>query len=193
MSAAPLVAAIKGVHPRIDETAFLAPTSVILGRVRLGARASVWYGAVLRGDDDEIVVGEDSNIQDVSVLHADPGRPAVVGDRVTVGHGAVVHGAHVSDDVLVGMRAVILNDVRVGSESLVAAGAVLRPGMIVPPGSLVAGVPAVVRRRVTDAELELIDRSWRDYVRNHDVHRSIRPCVDRAGDSSGSTGLAEPI
>ena len=144
----PFFGTIDSHRPQIAEDAFIAPATVVVGRVRIGARSSVWYGSVLRGDDEEIVVGEDSNVQDLSVMHADPGYPAVLGDRVTVGHRAIVHGARVEDDVLIGMGAILLNGARIGSGSVIAAGAVVTPGAEIPPASLVAGIPAKVLRPV---------------------------------------------
>lgn len=173
-SAGPFIAPIDGVGPQIDPAAFVAPMTTVVGRVRLGAGSSVWYGSVLRGDDEEIVLGRDCNVQDGSILHADPGQPAVLGDRVSLGHGAIVHGARVDDDVLIGMRAVVLNGARIGSWSLIAAGAVVRPGMEIPPGSLVVGVPAAVRRETGDAERDMITRTTREYLRKSKVHRGIR-------------------
>lgn len=134
------------------------------GDVTLGPRASVWYGAVLRGDMDRIVVGEDSNLQDGTVVHVDEGRPALIGDRVGVGHRAIVHGCTVEDDCLIGMGSVLLNGVVVCAGSVVAAGAVVREGMVVPPGSLVAGVPAKVVRPVDDGLRDRIRATWRHYV-----------------------------
>jgi len=138
--------------PDVDPGAWVAPTGLLIGRVRLGAASSIWYGAVLRADGDAIQVGAGSNVQDNCVLHADPGYPVSVGDGVVIGHAAVVHGCTVEDGVLVGMRCTLLNGVRIGAGSLVAAGAVLLEGTQVPPGSMFAGVPAKVRRAVTDEE-----------------------------------------
>jgi carbonic anhydrase/acetyltransferase-like protein (isoleucine patch superfamily) len=138
--------------PDVDADAWVAPTALLIGRVRLGPRSSVWYGAVLRADGDEIRVGTGSNVQDNCVLHADPGFPVSVGDGVVIGHGAVVHGCTVEDGVLVGMGSTVLNGVRIGAGSLIAAGAVLLEGTVVPPGSMVAGVPAKVRRPLTEDE-----------------------------------------
>jgi carbonic anhydrase/acetyltransferase-like protein (isoleucine patch superfamily) len=169
----PLIATVNGHAPRIHPDAFVATGAMLLGQVGLGPRSGVWYGCVLRADEERIEVGADSNIQDGSILHADAGEPTVIGERVTVGHGAVIHGAVVESDVLVGMRAVVLNGAHVGSGSMIAAGAVLRPGTQVPPGVLVAGVPAKVRRRLTRAEREVIDQSWRNYVAYRVRHRDV--------------------
>jgi carbonic anhydrase/acetyltransferase-like protein (isoleucine patch superfamily) len=147
-----LIAAVGGKEPKVDPEAFTAPTSVVVGEVSLAAGASVWYQTVLRGDGGPITVGPDSNIQDNCTVHADPGFPVTVGERVSVGHNAVLHGCTVEDDVLVGMGATVLNGARIGAGSLVAAQALVPQGMQVPPNSLVAGVPAKVKRQVTDEE-----------------------------------------
>ncbi|MDP8977178.1 MAG: gamma carbonic anhydrase family protein [Actinomycetota bacterium] len=168
----PFLASIDGATPQVADDAFVAPTAVVVGRVWVGARASVWYGSVLRGDDDDIVVGADCNVQDRCVLHADPGEPCVLGERVSLGHGAIVHGARIDDDVLVGMGAVVMNGAHVGSGSLVAAGAVVAPGTRVEPGSLVAGVPGKVRRQVGDAERAMIARTPDSYRRKSALHQA---------------------
>jgi len=168
----PLIYAIHGRTPQVEGAAFLAPGSVLIGAVTLGEGTSVWYGCVLRADGGTITVGRDVNIQDGSILHADPGFPAVLGDRVSLGHGAIVHGATVEDDVLIGMRATVLNGAVIGAGSLVAAGALVRPGTIVPPGSLVAGVPAQVRRPVTDEDTEMIRRTSPSYLKHAADHRA---------------------
>jgi carbonic anhydrase/acetyltransferase-like protein (isoleucine patch superfamily) len=160
---------------------------MVVGRVRIGRDTSIWYGSVLRGDDAEIVLGERCNVQDACVLHADPGYPAVLGERVSLGHGAIVHGARIDDDVLVGMRAVVLNGAHVGRGSLIAAGAVVRPGSRIPPESLVAGVPAQVRRPVTEAERETISRTPDSYRRKAALHRDAVPLlVPRDGGDPGT-------
>lgn len=161
-----------GHAPDVAPSAFVAPGCTLIGRVRLAAGASVWYGSILRGDNDDIFVGEDCNIQDGSILHTDAGRPLVLGKRVTVGHAAIVHGATVADDVLIGMRAVLLNGVEVESHALVAAGALVTPGTKVAAGMMYAGVPAKPIREVTDAELAMIARTAESYRDKADKHRS---------------------
>src|SRR3954447_26965144 len=151
-----LIVGIGGKEPRIDSEAFVAPTASVIGDVSLHSGTSVWYGAVLRGDVEGIEVGAHSNIQDNCTLHADPGFPVTVGERVSVGHNAVLHGCTVEDDVLIGMGATVLNGAHIGAGSLVAAQALVPQGMRVPPGSLVAGVPAKVKRQLTDEERETI-------------------------------------
>jgi carbonic anhydrase/acetyltransferase-like protein (isoleucine patch superfamily) len=137
---------------------------VLVGDVELGRDCGVWYTAVLRGDGDRLVVGDESNIQDGCVLHTDPGLPIGVGRRVTVGHRATLHGCTIDDEVLVGIGAVVLNGAHVHSGSLLAAGTVVPEGVEVPPGSLVAGVPGRVRRQTTQDELDMIERNAAQYV-----------------------------
>jgi carbonic anhydrase/acetyltransferase-like protein (isoleucine patch superfamily) len=150
-------------HPTVAADAWVAPGAVLAGAVTLGPRASVWYTAVVRADTETISIGAGTNIQDGTVVHADPGFPARVGTGVTVGHRVVLHGCTVEDDVLVGMGAVVMNGARIGAGSLIAAGAVVLAGTDIPAGSLVAGVPAKVRRPLTDEERADIGRSARTY------------------------------
>ncbi|KNB53842.1 gamma carbonic anhydrase family protein [Streptomyces caatingaensis] len=166
-----LIAGVGGKEPRIDPGAFTAPTSVVLGDVTLAAGSSVWYHAVLRGDGGPITLGAGSNVQDNCTVHVDPGFPVTVGERVTVGHNAVLHGCTVEDDVLVGMGATVLNGARIGAGSLVAAQALVPEGMDVPPGSLVAGVPAKVRRELTAEERERIRANAAVYEELAKTHR----------------------
>lgn len=151
-------------RPEVDEEAWVAPGAVLTGAVRVERGASIWYAAVLRADGDLITVGEDANLQDGVVVHADPGLPVSVGRRVSVGHGAVLHGCTVGDGALIGMRATVLNGAHVGAGSLVAAGAVVLEGTQIEPGSLVAGVPAKVRRPLTDAERAGLGANADDYL-----------------------------
>ncbi|RMI29429.1 gamma carbonic anhydrase family protein [Nocardia stercoris] len=158
--------------PQVDDSAWVAPTATVIGRVRLGARVGVWYGAVLRGDMDQITVGADSNIQDGCVLHADPGTPLTVGTGVSVGHNAILHGCTVGDDVLVGMGATVLNRAVIGDGCLIAANALIPEGAVIPPGSLVAGVPGKVRRELSAEEREHIKINGTAYLHLMEQHRS---------------------
>lgn len=157
--------------PDLDETAWVAPNATLVGRVRVEAGASVWYGAVLRADNEPIRVGPRSNVQDNCVFHVDTGMPVDLGEGVSVGHGAVIHGATVGDHVLIGMGATVMNRAEIGAESLVAAGALVPEGMQVPPRSLVAGVPGKVRRELSDEEVERLHHNARVYEGHRDHHR----------------------
>ena len=159
--------------PIIAPSAFVHSAAIVIGDVTLGARVSVWPTAVLRGDTAAITVGEDSNIQDGTIVHVDHGVPCVIGARVAVGHRAIVHGATVSDDCLVGMGAILLNRVHVGSGTIVGAGAVCREGMEIPPNSLVVGVPAKVIRETTPAERARIAHTVDAYLQLQQVHRGM--------------------
>lgn len=167
----PVVTAFAGRSPRIDPSAWLAPGAVVVGDVEVGAEVGVFYHAVLRADSDAIVIGARSNLQDGVVVHVDAGSPARIGDDVTVGHAAVVHGATVEDGCLIGMSATVMNGSVIGAGSLVAAGALVVAGTIVPPGSMVAGVPAKVRREVTDDERDYLVRNAAQYVELAAAHR----------------------
>ncbi len=153
----------------------------MLGDVTLGPRASVWYQAVLRGDTAPIVVGEASNVQDGTIIHADEGLPATIGARVGVGHRVVLHGCTVDEDCLIGMGSVLLNGVHIGAGSVVAAGAVVPEGLTVPPGSVVMGVPARVTRAVDDALRGRIRSTWEHYVAQAARHRAGTYPVARTG------------
>ena len=165
--------------PKIDDEAFVAPTAVVVGAVTMGARASIWYGAVARADAETIEIGAGSNVQDCSTLHSDPGFPLVIGRGVTVGHNVVLHGARVDDDVLVGMGSVVMNGAHIGSGSIVAAGAVVTPGTQVPPGSVVGGIPAKVLRQATDDDLLHIRGNAASYTNRLPTARRVRPVVRR--------------
>ncbi|HCA87074.1 MAG TPA: gamma carbonic anhydrase family protein [Streptomyces sp.] len=166
-----MITSVGGKVPEIGAGAFTAPTSVVLGEVSLGPGASVWYHTVLRADCGPISIGADSNVQDNCTVHVDPGFPVTLGERVSVGHNAVLHGCTVEDDVLIGMGATVLNGARIGAGSLVAAQALVPQGMDVPPGSLVAGVPAKVKRELTAEERETVKLNAAMYLELARVHR----------------------
>jgi carbonic anhydrase/acetyltransferase-like protein (isoleucine patch superfamily) len=161
-----------GTSRMIDPTAFIAHGAVILGDVHLGKDSSVWYNTVIRGDVAQISIGDETNIQDLSMLHADEGLPCSVGNRVTVGHRVILHGCTVEDECLIGMGAILLNRVRVGRGSVIGAGALLLEGTEVPPGSLVVGLPGKVVRAVDEGARQLIEEAWRHYVSFAERHRS---------------------
>ncbi len=151
---------------QVAATAFIAPGAAVVGDVTLGENASVWFAAVLRGDTEPIRVGARTNIQDGSVLHADPGFPCTLGEGVTVGHRAIVHGAVIEDNVLIGMGAIVLNGAHIGRDSIIAAGAVVTQGAEIPPGSLVMGMPAKVKRPLKPEEIEANRLAAQHYVEN---------------------------
>ncbi|WP_046734529.1 gamma carbonic anhydrase family protein [Streptomyces humi] len=168
-----LIVGIGGREPEIEDEVFVAPTASVIGDVTLRAGASVWYGAVIRGDVEKITVGAQANVQDNATLHADPGFPVSVGERVSIGHNAVVHGATVEDDCLIGMGATVLNGAVIGAGSLVAAQALVPQGMVVPAGSLVAGVPAKVRRELTEEERQGVTLNGTLYAELGQAHRGV--------------------
>ena len=148
----------------VDPTAFIADGAVVLGDVTIGAESSIWFGAVIRGDSEAIRIGRQTNVQDGCILHADEGFPCTLGDRVTLGHGAIVHGATVEDDCLIGMRAVVMNGAKIRKGSIVAVGSVVTEGTEVLPGSIVMGQPAKVRRQTTPRDIARIRHAAEHYV-----------------------------
>ncbi len=159
------------IRPRIHKSAYIAPTAVIIGDVEIAEGASVWDGAVLRGDVAPIKIGRNSNVQDNAVFHGDYGQPTIVGENVTIGHMAVVHAAKIGNNVIVGIHAVILNGAEIGDGSVIGAGAVVTPGTKVPPKSLVLGVPGKVIRQGDDVERMAIENG-KIYQRIRDEHLS---------------------
>ncbi len=155
---------IDGSAPTLGPGAWAAPSADLIGDVRLGPRASVWFGAVIRADNTPIIIGEDSNIQDCAVCHSDPGAPLVIGARVTVGHQAILHGCTVADDCLVGMGARILNGAVLESDCLVGAGALITEGKRFAAGSLIVGTPARVVRMLTEQERKALRVSAAHYA-----------------------------
>lgn len=158
-------------HPEIGPGAFVHPGAHVMGQVRLGAGASVWPAAVIRGDSDLICIGERSNIQDGAVIHADEGVPCTIGAGVSVGHLACVHGADVGDDCLVGIGAIILNGARIGAGSIIGAGALVPEGRVIPAGSLVLGVPGRVARPVSEEQRADLERTAAHYVELAQAYR----------------------
>ncbi|MDE2395992.1 MAG: gamma carbonic anhydrase family protein [Burkholderiales bacterium] len=165
-------------QPDVDPSAWVAESASVVGRVRLEANASVWYGAVLRGDNEWITVGHDSNVQDGAVLHTDPGCPLTLGAGVTVGHQAMLHGCTVGEGSLIGIQAVVLNKARIGANCLVGAGAVVTEGKEFPDGSLIIGSPAQVKRMLAPEEIARLGRSAAVYVANARRHREELVRVD---------------
>jgi carbonic anhydrase/acetyltransferase-like protein (isoleucine patch superfamily) len=154
-----------GISPKIHPSAFIAEGALIIGNVEIAKDASVWFNSVLRGDINSIYIGERCNIQDGSIVHVTSELPVSVGSDVTVGHGAIVHGCRIEDGSLIGMGAVILDRAHIGKHALVAAGAVVREGFVVPDGALVGGVPAKVLRSLTDEEKAFLLESAAHYVK----------------------------
>lgn len=148
----------------LDPSVFVAAGARIVGDVTIGAESSVWFNAVIRGDVEAIRIGRRTNIQDNCVLHADEGFPCVLGDDVTVGHAAIVHGAEVGDGVLIGMHAVVMNGAKIGAESIIGVGAVVTEGMVIPPRSLVKGLPGKVTRELLERELARNRHAAEHYV-----------------------------
>ncbi|MTD16683.1 gamma carbonic anhydrase family protein [Nakamurella sp. YIM 132087] len=161
---APRIITFGGITPAISDSAWIAPGATVIGRVTVGDRAGVLFGAVVRADRESIDIGPDCNLQDGVVVHADPGFPARLGRGVSVGHRAVLHGCTVDDRALIGMGAVVLNGAHIGAGAMVAAGAVVLEGTEIPPGSLAAGVPAKVRRELTEAEQAGVAQTAERYV-----------------------------
>ena len=168
--------------PDIHPSAWIAPTAAVMGDVTLGPEASVWYGAVVRGDLASITIGAQTNLQDGTIVHVDEGVPCRIGARVGVGHRVILHGCTVDDDCLIGMGAVLLNRVRIASGSVVAAGAVLPEGMQVPAGSLVMGVPARIVRTVDERLAQRIAHTWQHYVKQAQAHHAGRFPMLQPGD-----------
>jgi len=155
---------IGGKTPQVAATAYVAPGATLIGQVELGERASVWFGAVIRGDNEPIRIGAGSNIQEGAVLHADPGFPLDIAPNVTVGHQAMLHGCTVGDGSLIGIQAVVLNGASIGTNCLVGAGAIVTEGKTFPDRSLILGAPAKVVRERTDADVSRLLQSATDYA-----------------------------
>lgn len=167
---------LEGVAPRIASDAWLAPGARLMGRVTIEAGVGIWFNAVIRADGDDVHIGQGSNIQDGCVIHVDPGAPVTIGRDCTIGHNAIIHGATIEDETLIGMGATILNRARIGSGSIIGANALVPEDRVVPPNSLVLGVPGKVVRATTDDERATIRRSAASYQRRAQLYRQA---VDR--------------
>jgi len=152
--------------PEINADSWVAPNAIIIGKVKLEKNSSVWFNAVLRGDIEKIVIGENSNIQDGSVLHTDPGCPLTVGKDVTVGHMVMLHGCEISDDTLIGIGSTILNKAKIGKNCIIGANTLVTENKVIPDNSLVLGSPGKVIRKVTDDEIKVICENAKHYVEN---------------------------
>lgn len=162
--------------PQIEGTVFVAPSADVIGSVRLADESSVWFNAVLRGDNDWIIVGRGSNVQDGCIVHTDPGAPVTIGERVTIGHQVMLHSCTIGDDALIGNGAIVLDGARIGERSLVAAGALVPPNAVIPPDSVVMGAPGKVVRAVTQKDIERMRRGCEVYrLKAHEYAGKLRP------------------
>lgn len=161
-----MIYALDGVAPQIDDAAWIAPNATIIGRVIVGAGASVWFGVTIRGDNDPITIGAGTNVQEHAVFHTDPGCPLTIGTGCTIGHKAMLHGCTIGDNTLVGMGATILNRAVIGRDCLIGAGALVTEGKVIPDGSLVVGSPGRVVRTLDAAAIDGLRRSAAHYQAN---------------------------
>src|ERR1700704_1206984 len=160
-----MIRSFRGIHPQIHPTAFIADSAQVIGDVHIGEQASIWFGTVVRGDMFHIRIGDRTNVQDNCVLHTRTGeKPTIVEDEVTVGHSVTLHGCYVEQGSLIGIGSIVLDDARVGAQSLVAAGSLISPGTNIPPRSLVMGIPARVKRPLSEEEVKGLDAFWKNYV-----------------------------
>ena len=166
-----MILSFGGKTPRDEGAVFVAANATVLGDVTLGKGTNIWYGAVLRGDEGTLVLGENCNVQDNAVLHCDPGGQVLLGKNVTVGHCALAHGCTVGDNTLIGMGAIVLNGAKIGSDCIVGAGALVTGKMDAPDGSMILGSPAKVVRPLTEAEIESNRESAREYCHQADRYR----------------------
>jgi carbonic anhydrase/acetyltransferase-like protein (isoleucine patch superfamily) len=157
--------------PKINESCFIAESCDIIGNVEIGEYSNIWYRAVIRGDVNKISIGKNTNIQEGTVVHCDFDAETVIGDNVTIGHNAIIHGCKLSNNVLIGMGAIVLNNAVIGENTIVGAGAVVTGGKEIPAGSLVLGSPGKVVRQLSDAEIESIARSAKTYVELAQNHK----------------------
>lgn len=179
------VFSLNGVNPKIADDVFIAPGAIVAGDVEIGAGSSVWFNAVLRGDVAPIRVGERSNVQDGAVLHVDPGTPCIIGDDVTIGHGAIVHGTVVGDGVTIGMGSVVLSRSTIGSRAVIAAGAVVSEGAEVAPGALMMGVPAKEKRIMDEERQAAMMIGAERYVANARLFKATLRAVDEEESADG--------
>lgn len=167
-----MLIAYQNTSPRIHASAYIAEGAKIIGDVSIGEKSSIWFNCVLRGDVDRIEVGARTNIQDGAVVHMDKNYPAIIGDDVTIGHGAIIHGCTIEDGAMISMGAIILTGAKIGARGIVGAGAVVREGQEIPAESLVVGIPARIRRDVTAEELERMRHGKDDYVMRGQLMRA---------------------
>ena len=161
----------KGIEPKIDETAFIADSVDVVGQVTIGKNANIWYGTVLRGDDNYITVGENTNIQDGSIVHISEKFPTIIGNNVTVGHKALIHGCTIGDNTLIGMGSIVLDGAEIGEYTLIGAGSLVPPGKKIPSGVLALGSPARVIRELSEEEKKNLVQSALNYVKAADNYK----------------------
>jgi carbonic anhydrase/acetyltransferase-like protein (isoleucine patch superfamily) len=165
------VYSVAGKTPKLSASSWIAPTATVIGNVMLGENSSVWWNAVIRGDTEHIVIGANSNVQDGSVLHADPGIPLTLGEHVTIGHMAMLHGCTVGEGSLIGIKSVIMNRAVIGKECLIGANTLIPEGKIIPDRSLVVGSPGRILRTLSDEEVKQLRDTAVDYVENAQTYR----------------------
>lgn len=159
-----MIQKFNGHVPQIDDSCYIAPGSAVIGDVKLGKNVSVWHNAVLRGDVAAITVGDNTNIQDLCIVHCAAGVDVKIGSNVTIGHGAILHSCQIDDESLIGMGAIILDGAKIGKNCLIAAGAVVTPNSVIPEGYLAVGSPATLKRKLTDAEISNIIHNAKEYA-----------------------------
>ena len=157
---------LDGVAPQLGTGAWVADSAEVIGNVKLGENASIWFGAVLRGDNETMTIGRNSNVQDMSMLHSDPGSPLTIGENVTIGHQVMLHGCTIGDNSLIGIQAVVLNNAKIGRNSIVGAGSVVTEGKEFPDNSLIFGSPAKVMRTISDEDAARLRHGSEHYVNN---------------------------
>ncbi len=171
--------ALDGIKPELaSDIHFIAKSATIIGNVIIGKEASVWFGVVIRGDNEPIILGPGSNVQDNSVLHSDPGFPLTIGERCTIGHNAIVHGCTIGNNCLIGMGASVLNGAKIGNNCLIGAGALITSGKIIPDNSMVIGAPGKVVRQLEENEIKSLDASAEIYIRNAKLYSNGLVAID---------------
>jgi len=164
----------KGKTPKIAPSAFVAENAVIIGDVEIGENSSVWFGCVIRCEENKIVIGKNTNIQDLTTIHTDHCCSVIIGDNVTVGHNVVLHGCEIGNNVLIGMGTIIMNGSKIGDNSLIGAGSLITQNMVIPPNTLVFGRPAKVIRELTPEEIEKIAISAKEYIELSNEYKKIK-------------------
>ncbi len=165
---------LDGIRPAVPESGrfWVAPSAEVIGNIHLGENVSVWYGCVLRGDNEPVSIGDNTNIQDLSIIHTDIGAPVTIGRNVTVGHRVILHGCEIGDDTLIGMGSTLLNRARIGRNCIIGANALIPEGKVIPDNSLVMGAPGKIVREVSEAQVQVIRMSALHYVENWQRHRN---------------------